>query len=148
MAKFIFKMQSILNLKERIEDQKEQEFAKALQILASARQILENLTNEKHHTIAKLRGEMGIKISPLDFQAYNNYIEVLKQRIEQQLLAIREAEAFVEKKRLELVEATKERKMLDKLKENKREEFIEEEKHSEQKQVDEIVSYKYAPSRA
>lgn len=148
MSKFKFKMESILNLKERIAEQKEQEFAKALQALATQRAILDQYYREKKQTIAKLKGEMGTKISPFDFQVYANYIEVVKQKIESQKLVIIKAEQFSEKKRLELVEATKEKKMLDKLKENKYEEYVEEGKKNEQKHVDEIVSYRFKPTTA
>lgn len=147
-TKFKFKMQGILNLKESIADQKEQEFGKALQALANEKAILQSLYQEKEQTIEDMRGATGKRINPFEFKMLNNYIEHLKHKIISQKEAIKRAENFVEIKRVELIEATKEKKMLDKLKENKREEFIEEEKHSEQKQVDEIVSYKYAPSRA
>lgn len=145
MAKFNFGMQSILNLRERLEEQKEQEFAKALQILTAAKQLMENLNQQKSGAILKLKDEIGIQIKPIDFQQYSNYIEVIKQKIENQKEAIVQAEKFVEKKRLELIESTKERKMMEELKENEFEEYIEEGKKTEQKQVDEIVSYRFRP---
>lgn len=146
MAKFKFKMENILNLKERVAEQKEQEFAKALQELVAQRALLDSFNQEKKDTLAKLKGELGDRITPLDFRLYTNYIEVIKQKIEHQKKELVKYEQFLEKKRLELVEATKEKKMLDKLKENKFEEHIDEEKKSEQKHIDEIVSYRFKPT--
>jgi len=143
MAKFKFEMESILNLKCRIAEQKEQEFAKALAIVAQEKALLEKYINDKKLTIAKLKGEIDIKISPIDFKHLNNFIEHSKVNIAKQKEVIVKAEIFAEKKRQELIEATKERKMLDKLKENRYEEHIEEEKRDEQKQVDEVVSYRF-----
>ncbi|MCL1996891.1 MAG: flagellar export protein FliJ [Defluviitaleaceae bacterium] len=148
MAKFIFQMESILNFKTRIAEQKEQEYAKALHNLATQRGILAGYYNDKEQTISTLKGEMGVRIAPLDFKIYTNYIEAVKKKIERQKKVITKAEEFAEKKRLELVEATKEKKMMEKLKENKYEEFMEEEKRNEQKQVDEVVSYRFKPKPA
>lgn len=147
MAKFKFQMSNILSLKENIATQKEQEFGKAMQALALEKQKLEKLELDKSNSIARLRGEMGIKIKPTEFQQIQQYIEFLKIKIEEQKNIIKTAQKFVEFKRHELIEATKEKKMLEKLKEKKYEEYIEEEKVSEQKTVDEIVSYKYAPDK-
>jgi len=144
VAKFIFSMQSLLSLKSRMEEQKKQEFGEAINKLEQEKSFLEGLNMEKEHTLLKLRESVNGKISPTDFKNFNNYVEVLKKRIVAQMGVIIETEKYVEKKRLELVEATKERKMLDKLKEKKHEEYIEEEKKQEQKINDEIVSYKYS----
>ena len=147
-TKFKFQMQGILNLKESIAEQKEQEFGKVMQLLTNEKNKLELLYQEKTHTIEELRGATGKKINPSEFKALNNYVEYLKVKIDSQKALIKKAEQIVEIKRVELIEATKEKKMLDKLKENKFEEYKEEEKQSEQKSVDEIVSFKYKQTMA
>ena len=147
-TKFKFQMQGILNLKESIAEQKEQEFGKAMQILANEKTKLELLYQDKENTVQELRGATGRKINPFDFQTLNNYIEYLKIKIISQKEVIIKAQQFVEIKRVELIEATKEKKMLDKLKETKLEEHKEEEKQAEQKTVDEIVSFKHKQTMA
>jgi len=144
MAKFVFSMESMLRLKTRIEEQKEQEFAKALKKLYEEQEVLQKMNVDKEFAIKKLKGDIGIKITPIEFGRLNRYIEFMKEKMEIQKTVIIKAEKFVEEKRLNLIEATKERKMLDKLKERKFEEYIDEEKKKEQKVVDEIVSYKYS----
>lgn len=144
MAKFIFSMQSLLSLKSRMEEQKKQEFGKAMGKLEEEREVLSKLKTEKHTVILGFKDGISNKVNPQDFQNINNYIEFLKKKIAIQMNVIIKAEKEVEKKRKALIEATKERKMLDKIKEKKYEQYIEEEKKQEQKIIDEIVSYKYS----
>jgi len=144
MAKFKFKMASLLNLKARMEEQKEQEFSKAMKKLAEEKEKLAKHYADKHDAVQKFKGAASAKINPADFGMLNNFIEFMKKQIIIQQGVIIKAEQFVEQKRLELIEATKERKMLEKLKERAFEEYLEEEKKQEQKINDEIVSYKYS----
>ena len=147
MAKFKFEMANILSLKENIATQKEQEFGKAVQLLVAEQKKLDDLEKNKSDAMAYLRGEMGIKIQPAEFQRTQVYVEFLKEKIKEQKEVIKRALQFVEHKRYELIEATKEKKMLEKLKEKKFEAYTEEEKQAEGKTVDEVVSYKYGIAR-
>jgi len=56
---------------------------------------------------------------------------------------VRAAEVFAEEKREELVQAMKDRKALEVVRDNAHEEFMLEMNLAEQKQVDELVSFKY-----
>lgn len=147
MGKFRFEMANILSLKENIATQKEQEFGKAVQALAVEQRKLDELQRELATCMAKLKGEMGNRVKPAEFQQMFLYIELLKDRIEAQKRVVFTAEKFVEFKRRELLEATKEKQMLEKLKEKKFDEHLEAEKATEQKDVDELVSYKYSPTQ-
>lgn len=146
MQKFKFKMESILNLKNRIAEQKELEFAKALAVVENEKILLAHYNKNKTDTLDHFKTEIDNKISPIEFKVIINYLEFTNNNIHYQKGAIAKAEKTAEKKRLELVEATKERKMLDKLKENKYEIFLEDGKKQEQKQIDEVVSYQYSNS--
>ena len=147
MAKFKFEMANILSLKENIATQKEQEFGKAVQALAAEQRKLEAMHREMAECMLKLRGEMDGGIKPSEIGQLHAYMELLKMRIEEQKKVIITAEKFVEFKRHELIEATKEKQMLEKLRDKKREEHLEEEKAAEQKGIDELVSYKYSPTK-
>jgi len=142
MAKFIFRLQSVLGLKEKMEDMKKNEFGKAVSELASAQQKKMELEQDKALCINKLRNSIDTGIDPQKIQQYNQYIDNLKHLLARQEIYIQKCEEIVEQKRSELVEAMRERKTLEVLKENDYEEYIEEEKRSEQKIVDEIVSYR------
>ena len=142
MAKFNFKLESVLHLREKLEDAKKNEFGAAIRALEEEKAKLAALEQEQLDTIESFRQSINEGIEPEDIHNHNNYLAKLKFLIKQQHIAIKKAEAFVEIKRLELVEAMRDRKSLDKLKENKYEEFIAEEKQAEQKIIDEVVSYK------
>ncbi len=144
MAKFAFRLQSYLNLKEKLEEQKKLEYGKALAKLEEERKLKVSMENEKEETIASFKKGVSGAINSMEIQSFNNHIELLKRQIKQQEKVIAAAEKFVDTKRQELVEAVKNRKMLEKLKEKAKDEYIIEEKLGEQKIVDEVTSYRYS----
>ena len=142
MAKFVFRLGSVLGIKEKVEDLKKNEFGKAMMELAQARRAKAEMEQERDHNINEFRNSVSAGINPLEIHRYNLYIEKLKQMIIRQDRLIAKAEAYAEQKRAELVEAMRDRKTLETLKENDYEEFLNEEKKAEQKVVDEIISYR------
>ena len=151
MARFTFRLQSVLNLREKVEDQKELEYAQALKKLEEEREKERALRSWKTRCVSALAkmvsgdaDSSGLRIDPNEVSRYNDFIEVLKERIALQQKVVKAAEQFAEDKRKELVEAMRDRKTIERLRDNAYEEFVEEEKHDEQKQVDAVVSYRYA----
>jgi flagellar FliJ protein len=136
-------MASLLSLRERIEDQKKQEFGKAALELENQRQKLKNMIKKKDESIQILRAKIEKHLDPQENVLFNNYIKLLSKRIEEQKKEVKKAEAFSELKRAELIEATKEKKKLEKLREKKFEQYMIDEKRGEQKITDEVVSYRY-----
>jgi flagellar FliJ protein len=145
MARFDFRLQPYLGIKEQIEDQKEIEYGQAMRKLEEEREKKRRLEQRREMQIVGFREALQTAINPADLRRYNNTIELLKRRITEQEKRIAAAETFAEKKRLELVEAMKERKTLETVKDNAFEEYTRTEMLSEQKQIDELVSYKYRP---
>ena len=142
MPKFVFRLQSVLSIKEKVEDLKKNEFGKAVGILAAERQKKVDLENAKADNVISLRTSINEGIQPEDIRQHNQYIDRLKQMIKHQEQVIIRAEAYVEEKRAELVEAMRDRKTLETLRDNDFEEYIIEEKKAEQQVVDEIISYR------
>jgi len=70
-------------------------------------------------------------------------IEVLKELIQQQIGKVRRAERHAEIARKRLEEAIKERKTLEKLKEDAFTEYKKEYEKEEQKEIDELVSFRH-----
>lgn len=143
MGKFKFRLQSYLNLKEKMEDQKKMEYGKALVTLETEKNIKLNFIADKEESIKNFKEQINKKINPLDFQMYNYYIELKKKKIIEQTKIVEKTEKYAEEKRLELVTAVKEQKTLNKLKEKAQEEHFKEELLKESKMSDEIVSYKF-----
>lgn len=143
MAGFKFRLESFLGIKEKIEEQKKLEYGKALKKLDEERAYLESLETKKKDVIDNMRKSINSGIRANELKRYNNFVDYIKLRIEEQENVVRKAEIYAEQKRIELVDAMKERKMLEVLKENDRVEYNKEQLLKEQKIVDEIVSYQY-----
>lgn len=143
MAKFIFNMQGLLNIKEKLEEQSKTEYGKALTRLEQEKSILLNLKNKKQQNILSFRESINKGVKPNYIDNINKYISFIDKKIEAQIQNINKAKEIVEEKRLALLEAMKERKVLEALKEKEKENYFKEELKNEQKIIDEIVSYKY-----
>lgn len=143
MAKFEFKLQSFLTVKEKMEEQKKNEYSKALNSLEQEKQKKQQLITNQNNTRITLKQNINEGIKPSQVKQYNHFLAYIEKEIVNQDEKIKKAQIFVEKKRDELVGAVKERKMLEILKENEYCEYIKEEKKAEQKVIDELVSFKY-----
>lgn len=143
MARFIFSMQNILNMKEKLEDQAKNDFAHAnlrLQEAIAEREALEQrLDAEKQ----KLQQDISAALDIGRIRQRENAVEIFRMYVRQQTLVVLQREKEVEVAREHLNEAMKERKTFEKLREKAFDAFLEEEKQREQKEVDELVSYRY-----
>ncbi len=140
---FSFKFQSILDLKQRIEDQKKSKYGEANEELKNQKDKLNVLIEERDYQFDLMREKGKEGVTPKELIVYNNYMDRLKRSIEIQTVVVEKAKVAVEKARQELVEAAKQRKMFETLKEKKLEEYWEDYYKKEQAQLDEVVSYKY-----
>lgn len=143
MAKFIFKMQGLLNIREKLEEQSKTEYGKALNKLEEEKNILINIQNEKSQSIKNLKKSINESVKPNYIKTINQYMVRLEKRQEEQMENIEKAKQFAEEKRQALLKAMKDRKILEALKEKEKEAYFKEELQKEQKIIDEIVSYKY-----
>ncbi|MCL2854282.1 MAG: flagellar export protein FliJ [Defluviitaleaceae bacterium] len=142
MAKFVFRLASVLSVREKVEELKKNEFGKAVMELEQERAKLIHLERVRMECIESFRNGLHKGVKPDEIRQHNLFLDRMKILIREQKAAIQLAEQRVEEKRIELVEAMKNRKALDVLKENDYEEFLNEEKQAEQKVIDEIVSYR------
>lgn len=143
MAKFVFRLQSYLGVKEKIEEQKKLEYGQALRRLEEECQKKIQLVAMQDELINLFKNSLHTEVNVVDIKRYNNTIEWLKYKIVEQEKRIAAAEVIAETKRLELIEAMKERKMLENVKEKKYEEFVQSENLNDKKRIDEIISYQY-----
>jgi len=144
MAKFAFRLQSYLGVKEQLEEQKKNEYGQAIKRLEEEKERLREMEAELQENIFLFKKALATSIVPQDIQRYNNRIELVKVWIAEQKMHVEAAERFVEEKRLELVEAMKDRKALETVKERNYEDYLKDEQRAEQAVVDGIVSYQYS----
>lgn len=138
-----FRLESILSLKENIEQVKQKELADAF---AKKQAILirqQSFIDAKDHLNQIIKDSLNGSITPQELIINTRYIGVLDTQIQNIQVEITNVDAEIEVKRLALVEAMKERKILDNLKEMQLEEFRKEELLNDQKLTDEVVGYRY-----
>lgn len=143
MAKFAFRMQSVLNVKSRLEQQQRNTFARTRMKLSEEEDKLNNLQNRLlsyEEEGARMRSD-ALKVR--EIIENQQAIEIVKEYIEDQKATVRMWEKQLEEERLKLVEIMKERKTYEKLREKAFETYLEEEKHNEAIENDEHNSFVY-----
>lgn len=143
MARFIFKMENILQIKGKLEDQAKAEYGMELVKLREEEEKKLQLENRKLGYEEKLTIALQDYLDLRNIRRLENAIEVLKFQIKLQEQVIRLQEERVARAREKLDEAMKERKTYEKLKEKAFELFRQEVNAQEQKEIDELVSYRH-----
>lgn len=143
MAKFIYSMQNVLNIKERLETQAKTEFAEMTMKLNIEEDAMRRL-------VARLRGyEQEAKEASMErldimkLRHCNDAVRITKELINKQAVRVRIAQKNVDIAMEKLTEAVQDRKVQEKLKEKAFEEFKMELNAQESKEVDEVVSFNY-----
>ena len=143
MGRFIFSLQNILNIKEKLEEQAKNEYSQANLLLQEAiakrEQLEERLEEEKR----RLQEDISDSLNVREIREREHAVEIFRMYVRQQILVVMQREKEVEVAREHLNEAMKERKTFEKLREHAFEKFRLEENLREQKEVDELVSYRY-----
>jgi len=146
MAKFRYRMQNILDVKEKLETQARNEFAIAAAVVAEEEEKLAALNKRQEEYINHLK---EIQQGNLDFQDIKDTtqaIESMKYHIGLQENVLAKAESVLEMRRVELANAMLEVKTHEKLKEKEFNQFKAEEAAKESKEIDELVSYRFGQS--
>ncbi len=143
MARFRFRMQNILNLKEKLETQAEMRFAEQKKVLNEAIEA----KNELLRRLAFLEEEAKrLRSDTLDLLEIQNN-DLSRRLVQEDIIRaddrIRREERILEQRRKELENVMKERKAQEKLREHAFERFLKEEAAAESKMIDELTSYTY-----
>ncbi len=143
MAKFVFEMQSILNIKLKLESQAKIAYSQANAKLRQEEHVLQGLMAQRmmyeRRAVDLVKGSINIR----DIRENKQSIDIMKSRIRAQMMVVRAAEKQVEAARLKLNEVMIERKTFEKLREHAFEEFKQEVAYEENQAVNELVSYTY-----
>lgn len=143
MAKFIFKMESILSVKTKLEDQAKAEYGIETMKLRKEEHKLTLLENRKSGFEQQLFEAVSDRLVILSIKRLEDSVENLKYNIKLQIIVIRKQEERVAQARAKLDNAMKERKIYEKLKEKAFEEFKAEVNAQEQKEIDQLVSFRF-----
>ena len=143
MSKFIYRMQNILNIKYKLEDQAKTEFMLANQVLREEEEKLETLELRKKGYEDAVRNLLQNQLQVDRIKENQEAIVRMDEFIRAQIIKVEEAARQVEIKAAKLTELMQERKAQEKLKEKAFEAFLQEENARESKEIDELVSFTY-----
>lgn len=143
MSVFRFRMQSILDMKEKLEEQARNDFARAQKELSEEEEILSGLYARKEAYIEKgirLRNQMIDVREILDNKKAIEHTEML---IEQQKLSVAVAQKKMDAATKQMMDARVQTKTYEKLREKEFASFMAEEAKKESKEIDELNSYRF-----
>lgn len=144
MSVFRFRMQSILDMKAKMEEQAKLEYAQAQQKLNEEQALLEEIVKRKDDYIAhgiQLRNQAIDVQEILDNKKAVEYTQELEK---QQKLAVNVAQKAVDAANRRMMEARTQTKTYEKLREHAFDDFVQEENRAESKEIDQLNSYRSA----
>ncbi len=143
MAKFFYRMQNILDIKYKLEEQAKQEYMAVRIRLNDAQAELQSLEQRKESYMNLYRELVSKKLEVLEIEECKNAIILMDEYILNQKQVIQRIEYELEQATKKMNVAMQERKIHEKLKENRFEEFLKELNQEEMKEIDQLVSYQY-----
>lgn len=143
MAKFFYRMQNILDIKYKLEEQAKQEYMAVRIRLNEAMAELDNLKQRKGSYMTLYRQLVSQKLEILEIEECKNAIILMDEYIYNQKQVVQRIERELDIAAQKMNIAMQERKIHEKLKENQFEEFLHELNQEEMKEIDQLVSYQY-----
>lgn len=143
MAKFKYRMQSILDIKMKLETQAKIAYGVANQKLREEQEKLQTMILRRAGYEKTLKQLMTGTIDVEKIAHARSDVNSMKTLIRRQMIVVHKAEIEVEEARRKLNEVMKERKTHEILKEKALEEFKQELKAEESKEIDQLVSFTY-----
>ena len=138
MAKFLYSMQNVLDIKERLETQAKTEYAEM-----NNRLFMKRLGKRLDSYENLARSSASERLDIMEMRRCNEAIDIIKNQMTQQAVRIRIAQRNVDNAMKKLTEAVQDRKIHEKLKEKAFEQFKLDINAQEMKEIDETVSFKY-----
>lgn len=147
MARFRYRMQNILNVKEKLETQAKNEFAIAAAKEREEEEKLIALQKRRDGFEAHLKELVEQDLDVFAIKEAEDALEVIKYHVRGQELNLAAARQELEVKRSLLTAAMQDRKTHERLKEKQFEQFVAEEAAKESKEIDELVSYRHGSQK-
>lgn len=140
MTRFVFNLQSLYEHRQRAEEASQREFAEVnLRLQAEERRVAE---------LKQLYLDSGFEMDSLkekgapghELELHQAYLAGLKRQISAQEARVREIQKLLEKKRAELVEASRNKKVMEIMKERSLGAHMLKENRLEQKEADDLTT--------
>lgn len=143
MAKFTYRMQNILDIKIKMENQAKIAYGIASRRLQEEQEKLQAIMIKRATYEKKARELVSGSLRLQEIKECKRAIDVMKSKQRTQMMNVHAAEKNLELTRVELNRVMVERKTHEKLREKAFEEFKQELERAEGKEIDELVSYSY-----
>lgn len=143
MAKFIYRMQNILDIKYKLEEQAKQEYMTVQARLNEEEERLQDLEDRKAAYFTQYRILLQERLDILEIETCKNAIILMDEYIHNQQLVVARVEKELEQAIRKMNEAMQERKIHEKLREKQWETFLQELSQEEMKEIDQLISYQY-----
>ena len=141
MRRFNFRLQSILNIREKKLEDERLKLAGIISKLEEQKDILLEMNEKKENLENELNNSLDNRV--LDIQTvvgFKNYLLRMSDDIKMQFEIIKRTQIELEEQQIEVSKAYKEVKVLEKLKEKQYKNFIFEYEQSQIKELDDITS--------
>lgn len=136
-------MQSILNIKYKLEEQEKSKYRLAHQRYLESMDVLEVFKQRKESYESQYKELMKGRLDILELNFCKKSIDIWKDKIFYQEQVVKKRLDDENRARESLNEVMKERKIYEKLREKAFEDFLVELNEEEKKEIDELVSYTY-----
>ena len=148
MKKFYFALDTVLNYKEQVLEDLQNQHAQIIAERTACERVIEGLEQEQQECMDAMEEKKRTGISINDMQTYDRFLTSPRRKIERERQRLAEILVREERKREEVVEARKETASITKLKEKKRAQYDKEVQKEEELFIDEFVSNKSATAKA
>lgn len=143
MAKFIYRMQNILDIKYKLEESAKQEYAEARRALAVEEEKMDALKARKEGYYKAYQKSIQGQLDFLQIEENANSMDIMDILMEEQAVIVRQKSKELELARQKMAQEMQERKMHEKLKEKKFEEFKQDLNATEKREMDEVAGYQF-----
>lgn len=143
MAKFVYRMQNVLNIKMKLETQAKMAYSTANQKYLEEQRKLQEMVVRRMDYEKKLKETMQGNLDIREVSHARADVDNIKTLVRRQMLSVHKAQKEMEDARDKLNTVMQERKVQEKLREKAFEEFKHELAAEETKEIDELVSYTY-----
>lgn len=145
MKKYSFRLQTVLEMREKKLEDKRREMAIVITKLNEQNRQLEALIKRQENTKSTLENiyNSGKELDITEITNYKNYWGKLITDAKNQEVVIEKTKNLLKFKQLEVAEALKEVKILEKLKETQEKKFYQHYEYIQAKEIDDIASTRY-----
>jgi len=143
MKSFKFRLQAVLDQRERQEKAAQQSFAEADAAHRRAVKLLDELNEIRTALLEELNLRRNQAFDPVETRIYHDYMLTITSSIKDQEAHVRDLESTREAFKLHMMSATQDRQVIDKVKDKHRDLHNREAERATQKVMDDLTTTRY-----